>query len=74
MFFYVSQQEPLEYVKAVANYVTRESTLLSFHKGDVIQVVRDEQYVDKGKLFIWNYYPFVVGEIKQRRYAVACNW
>lgn len=42
-------QEPLEYVRAVANYVTRESTLLSFRKGDVIQVVRDEQYVDKGK-------------------------
>ena len=78
MLFCVSQQEPLEYVKAVANYVTRESTLLSFHKGDVIQVVRDEQYVDKGKLFIWNFfngfYPFVVGEIKQRRYAVVCNW
>ena len=56
MLFYVSQQEPLEYVKAVANYVTRKSTLLSFHKGDVIQVVRDEQYVDKGKLFIWNFF------------------
>ena len=69
MLFCVSQQEPLEYVKAVANYVTRESTLLSFHKGDVIQVVRDEQYVDKGKLlFIWNFfngfYPFVVGRDK----------
>ena len=69
MLFYVSQQEPLEYVKAVANYVTRKSTLLSFHKGDVIQVVRDEQYVDKGKLlFIWNFfngfYPFVAGRDK----------
>ena len=42
-------QEPLEYVRAVADYVTRESTLLSFRKGDVIRVVRDEQYVDKGK-------------------------
>jgi hypothetical protein len=46
-FFVV--QEPLEYVRAVADYVTRESTLLSFRKGDVIRVVRDEQYVDKGK-------------------------
>ncbi|XP_046641646.1 unconventional myosin-XV-like isoform X4 [Daphnia pulicaria] len=46
-----AEKEPLEYVKAVANYVTRESTLLSFHKGDVIQVVRDEQYVDKGWMF-----------------------
>ena len=46
VFFF---QEPLEYVRAVANYITRESTLLSFRKGDVIQVVRDEQYVDKGK-------------------------
>ena len=36
-------------MRAVANYVTRESTLLSFRKGDIIQVVRDEQYVDKGK-------------------------
>lgn len=36
-------------MRAVADYVTRESTLLSFRKGDVIRVVRDEQYVDKGK-------------------------
>ena len=35
-------------MRAVADYVTRESTLLSFRKGDVIRVVRDEQYVDKG--------------------------
>lgn len=35
-------------MRAVADYVTRESSLLSFCKGDVIRVVRDEQYVDKG--------------------------
>lgn len=59
----------------MANYVTRESTLLSFHKGDVIQVVRDEQYVDKGKLFIrqffHGFYPILSPvEIKRPRYAV----
>ena len=41
-------QDPQEYVKAVADYVTRESTLLSFRKGDVIRIVNNEQYIDKG--------------------------
>ena len=41
-------QEPQEYVRAVADYVTRESTLLSFRTGDVIHIVHNEQYVDKG--------------------------
>jgi hypothetical protein len=61
-------------VKAVANYVTRESTLLSFHKGDVIQVVRDEQYVDKGKLFhhiSLMVSTYSLGKMKRRRYAVV---
>ena len=46
---FVSWQEPAEYVKAVGDYVTRESSLLSFRKGDVIRIVHSEQYVDQGK-------------------------
>jgi len=46
-----AEKEPEEYVRAVADYVTRESTLLSFRKGDVIQIVHNEQYVDKGWMF-----------------------
>ena len=47
--FFLDVKEPHEYVRAVADYVTRESTLLSFRKGDVILVVHNEQYVDKGE-------------------------
>jgi len=46
-----AEKEPEEYVRAVADYVTRESTLLSFRKGDVIHIVHNEQYVDKGWMF-----------------------
>ena len=42
-------------MRAVADYVTRESSLLSFRKGDVIRVIRDEQYVDKGNYNFFNY-------------------
>ena len=38
-------------MRAVADYITRESTLLSFRKGDVIHIVHNEQYVDKGNLY-----------------------
>ena len=43
-------------MRAVADYVTRESTLLSFRKGDVIHIVHNEQYVDKGNLFFLLFY------------------
>uniref|UniRef100_T1JBR9 Unconventional myosin-XV n=1 Tax=Strigamia maritima TaxID=126957 RepID=T1JBR9_STRMM len=41
-----------EYVRAVADYITRESTLLSFRKGDILRIVNNKnQYLDKGWLY-----------------------
>ncbi|CAM1303396.1 Uncharacterised protein PB.4102, partial [Pycnogonum litorale] len=41
-----------DYVRAVADYVTRESTLLSFRKGDVIKVkTSHSQHLEKGWLY-----------------------
>ncbi|KAK7013629.1 hypothetical protein SK128_022807 [Halocaridina rubra] len=39
-----------EFVRAVADYVTRESTLLSFKKGDIIRVTSQDRYGDSGWL------------------------
>ncbi|XP_064096637.1 unconventional myosin-XV-like isoform X2 [Macrobrachium nipponense] len=39
-----------EYVRAVADYVTRESTLLSFKKGDIIRVTSLDRFGDSGWL------------------------
>ncbi|KAB7507118.1 hypothetical protein Anas_04359 [Armadillidium nasatum] len=40
-----------EFVKATADYITREPTLLSFRKGDIIKVTNtDAQYADKRRI------------------------
>lgn len=36
------------YVKAVKNYLTRESTLLSFVKGDIIKLTNKDMPLDQG--------------------------
>ncbi|GBM19266.1 hypothetical protein AVEN_259857-1 [Araneus ventricosus] len=41
-----------EYVRAVADYVTREATLLSFRENDIIRVVKNRNlHLDKGWLY-----------------------
>ncbi|KAG1658544.1 putative ATP-dependent RNA helicase DDX5 [Nymphon striatum] len=41
-----------EYVRAIADYVTRESTLLSFRKGDIIRIQSSaSQHLEKGWLY-----------------------
>lgn len=37
------------YVRAVKDYVTRESTLLSFTKGEYIRLTHKDTTLDKGK-------------------------
>ncbi|KAK8734253.1 hypothetical protein OTU49_006087, partial [Cherax quadricarinatus] len=39
-----------EFVRAVADYITRENTLLSFKKGDIIRVNGADRYEDNGWL------------------------
>ncbi|CAG0891501.1 unnamed protein product [Darwinula stevensoni] len=39
-----------DFVRAVSDYITREPTLLSFRKGDVIRVVHKNTYLEKGWL------------------------
>ncbi|KAG8223370.1 hypothetical protein J437_LFUL001248 [Ladona fulva] len=36
-----------EYVRALADYATREPSLLNFKKGDVIKLVNRDQYLQK---------------------------
>ncbi|KAK8734252.1 hypothetical protein OTU49_006087, partial [Cherax quadricarinatus] len=49
---YISIPKPgsQEFVRAVADYITRENTLLSFKKGDIIRVNGADRYEDNGWL------------------------
>jgi myosin-15 len=37
------------YVRAIKDYITRESTLLSFKKGDIIKVTNKDMHLDRGE-------------------------
>lgn len=41
-----------EFVRAVADYITREKTLLTFKKGDIIRVTGSERHGDNGRSHI----------------------
>ncbi|XP_046399408.1 unconventional myosin-XV isoform X2 [Ischnura elegans] len=50
-FIVESEKGSHEYVRALADYATREPSLLNFKKGDVIKLVNRDQYLQKGWLF-----------------------
>ncbi|GAB6020238.1 Unconventional myosin-XV [Chamberlinius hualienensis] len=54
-----------EFVRAVADYVTRESTLLSFNRGDIIRVIHRNKYLEKGWLY---------GEVGGRTGIFPCEY
>ncbi|XP_064628723.1 unconventional myosin-XV-like isoform X2 [Lineus longissimus] len=49
--FCIDMEKGTVYVRAIKDYVTRESTLLSFKRGDIIKVTNKDMHLDRGWLF-----------------------
>ena len=47
--FLIESEQNVMYVRAVKSYVTRDASLLSFQKGDVVKLTNKDMTLDRGE-------------------------
>ena len=58
------------YVRAVKSYKTKDSTLLSFDKGDLIKLTNKNMTLDRGKPSVWE----IDAHTMYNQWATAPGW